>query len=67
MSVEELARDMRLAALEGYKIVTKTDLDLLSNQLRDLYFQAGRWSGGARDYKAREAYHAYVKIEQRRK
>lgn len=67
MDIELVAREMRIAALDGYKIVTKTELDVLSNQLRELYFNAGRWSGGARDYKAREAYHAYNQIEQRRK
>jgi len=65
MKLEELARDMRLAALDGYKIVTKTELDLVRNELLQLYFHAGRWKGGARDYAAREAFMAYNEREKR--
>ena len=65
MKLEELARDMRLAALDGYKIVTKTDLDLVRNELLQLYFHAGRWKGGARDYIARQAFMAYNEREKR--
>ena len=67
MKIEELARDMRLAALDGYKIVTKNQLDLVSQQLLQLYYHAGRWAGGARDHDAREAYQAYIKREQLKK
>ena len=65
MKLEELARDMRLAALDGYKIVTKTELDLVRNELLQLYFHAGRWKGGARDYIARQAFMAYNEREKR--
>jgi hypothetical protein len=65
MQPDELAKEMRLAALDGYKIVTKTEMDLVSNKLLQLYFHAGRWSGGARDYSARQAFLAYNAREQR--
>jgi hypothetical protein len=67
MKLEELARDMRLAALDGYKIVTKTDMDLVSQQMLQLYYHAGRWVGGARDNTARQAFHAYNDRETRRR
>lgn len=35
----------------------------LSQQLKQLYFHAGRWSGGARDYLARTAYEEYSRRE----
>lgn len=59
MDINELAKEMRLAALDGYKIITKTEMDLVSNQLLQLYFHAGRWVGGSRDYTARQAFEAY--------
>jgi hypothetical protein len=65
MKIEELARDMRLAALDGYKIITKTELDLVRNELLQLYFHAGRWKGGARDYIARQAFMSYNEREKR--
>jgi hypothetical protein len=67
MKMEELARDMRLAALDGYKIVTKNELTIIAQELLQLYYHAGRWAGGARDHTAREAFHAYNSREQRRK
>ena len=65
MKADDLAKEMRLAALDGYKIITKTEMDLVGNKLLRLYFDAGRWSGGARDYSAREAFHAYNAREKR--
>jgi hypothetical protein len=67
MKMEELARDMRFAALDGYKIVTKNELTIISQELLQLYYHAGRWVGGARDYTAREAFHAYNSREKKRK
>ena len=54
--VEKLARDMRIAALDGYKILTGSELLELREDLQKLYFNAGRWAGGARDYNARQAF-----------
>ena len=54
--VEELARDMRIAALDGYKILTGPELLELREDLQKLYFNAGRWAGGSKDWQAREAY-----------
>jgi hypothetical protein len=65
MKADDLAKQMRLAALDGYKIITKTEMDLVSNKLLRLYFDAGRWAGGARDYQAREAFLAYNAREKR--
>ena len=53
--IEELARDMRIAALDGYKILTGPELLELREDLQKLYFNAGRWAGGSRDYIARQA------------
>lgn len=53
--VEELAKEMRLAALDGYKILTGPELLELREDLQKLYFNAGRWAGGSRDYIARQA------------
>lgn len=65
MDVEQLAKEMRLAALDGYKIVTKDDITIIREQLLKMYFDAGRWAGGARDYKARQAFEGYNAREQR--
>ena len=54
--VEELAKEMRLAALDGYKILTGPELLELREDLQKLYFNAGRWAGGSRDWQAREAH-----------
>ena len=54
--VEELARDMRIAALDGYKILTGPELLELREDLQKLYFNAGRWAGGSKDWQAREAH-----------
>jgi hypothetical protein len=47
---------MRIAALDGYKILTGPELLELREDLQKLYFNAGRWAGGARDYNARQAF-----------
>ena len=46
---------MRIAALDGYKILTGPELLELREDLQKLYFNAGRWAGGSRDYIARQA------------
>ena len=65
MKDELIARDARGRALEasGYKVLTDQDRIDISQDLKQLYFHAGRWVGGARDYTAREAYHAYNRRE----
>ena len=63
MQIEELARDMRIAALDGYKILTGPQILELKQELQKLYFNAGRWAGGARDYTARSAFETLKKIE----
>lgn len=65
MKAELIARDLRGRALEasGYKIVTDQDKLDLTQELKQLYFHAGRWAGGARDYTARQAYLAYNRRE----
>lgn len=59
MDIEELAKEMRLAALDGYKIITANEMNLVREDLLQLYFDAGRWKGGARDYEARRAFESY--------
>lgn len=54
--IEELARDMRIAALDGYKILTGPELLELREDLQKLYFNAGRWAGGSKDWQARQAH-----------
>ena len=65
MNDELIARDLRGRALEasGYKVLTDQDRTDISQQLKQLYFHAGRWSGGARDYTARQAYLEYNRRE----
>jgi peptidoglycan hydrolase-like protein with peptidoglycan-binding domain len=53
--LEELARDMRIAALDGYKILTGPEVLELREELQKLYFNAGRWAAGDRDWVARQA------------
>lgn len=62
---ELIARDMRGRALElsGYRVLTDQDRVDLTQQLKQLYFHAGRWSGGARDWTARKAYEEYNRRE----
>jgi hypothetical protein len=47
---------MRLAALDGYKILTGPELTELREDLQKLYFNAGRWAAGDRDWNARQAH-----------
>lgn len=62
---EQLARSMRERALQisGYKILTDQDIVDISEELKQLYFHAGRWSGGARDWKARKHFEQLKKRE----
>lgn len=55
---ELLAREMRARALEisGYRVLTDQDLVDLSEELQKMYFNAGRWVAGDRDWPAREAF-----------
>ena len=75
--LELLARDMRERALliEGNPTLTLKDLDRLKlakakqaqlekvERMKKLYFNAGRWAGGARDHNAREAFEQMNRIE----
>lgn len=65
MKDELIARDARGRALEasGYRILTDKDRVDISQELKQLYFHAGRWAAGARDYTARTAYHEYNRRE----
>jgi hypothetical protein len=65
MKDELVALDARARALEasGYKVLTDKDRIDLTQSLAQMYFHAGRWSGGARDYTARQAYMAWNKRE----
>jgi hypothetical protein len=47
---------MRIAALDGYKILTGPELLELREDLQKLYFNAGRWAGGSSDWQARESH-----------
>ena len=65
MNIELVALDARRKALEaaGYKVLTDQDKVDIAEQLKQLYFHAGRWSGGARDNTARQAFHEYNRRE----
>lgn len=63
MKIEQVARDMRIAALDGYKILTGAQVIELKQELQKVYFNAGRWAGGARDYTARNAFETLKRIE----
>lgn len=65
MKDELVALDARAKALEasGYRVLTDKDRVDLVQSLAQMYFHAGRWSGGARDFTAREAYLAWNKRE----
>lgn len=62
MDIEMLAKQMREAALRVERELENKDLDERLEQQRQLdaikklYFNAGRWAGGARDRKARECF-----------
>ena len=65
MKDELIARDARGRALEGskYKLLTAQDRVDITQELKQLYFHAGRASAGARDYLAVEAYKRYQRLE----
>lgn len=65
MRQELIARDARGRALEasGYRVLTDQDRVDITQELKQLYFHAGRWAAGARDYTARAAYHEYNRRE----
>ena len=65
MKDELIARDARGRALEGskYKVLTTKDRVDITQELKQLYFHAGRASAGARDFLAVEAYKTYQKRE----
>lgn len=80
MDIEQLARTMRERALliEGDESLDEGSLRDFSEvklakhnklqrveELKKLYFNAGRWVGGARDYSARQAYSQMKAREQR--
>ena len=59
--IETLAREMRLAALDGYRILTGPEVAELKEAQQKLYFNAGRWAAGDRDWTARQAHLALQK------
>jgi NADP-dependent 3-hydroxy acid dehydrogenase YdfG len=62
MHIEELALKMRQRALEVEAFEVKEAESIRAakrarlEELKKLYFNAGRWAGGARDRTAREAF-----------
>ena len=62
MDIEELAKNMREHAIdkmtpeERRRRDAKTIQQKEIQRIKKLYFNAGRWAGGARDRKAREAF-----------
>ena len=67
MKDELIARDARGRALENskFRVLTNKDRVDITQEIKQLYFHAGRASAGARDYLAVEAYKKYVLHEQR--
>ena len=79
MEIERIAKEMRERALliEGNEDLAAQDLRGLKlkwakeaqlakvEAFKKLYFNAGRWAGGARDNVAREAFEAYNAKENR--
>jgi hypothetical protein len=67
MNIEYVARDARGRALENlkYRILTTKDKIDITQELKQVYFHAGRASAGARDYLAVEAYKRYQKLERK--
>ena len=65
MKDELIALDARGRALEasGYRVLTAMDRVDITQELKQLFFHAGRFSAGARDWTAREAYKAYSRRE----
>jgi hypothetical protein len=62
LDIEQLAKKMREHALRIEREEEKEDLSERKRRqdqldaLKKLYFNAGRWAGGARDKNAREAF-----------
>lgn len=65
MDIELIARDARNRAIEQseYRIITTAEKLDLVEELKQIYFHAGRWSAGSKDYLAREAYREYCRRE----
>ena len=78
MDWELLAKEMRERALimdanpnltekqlEGPRLeIEKRNQIERVEKMKKLYFNAGRWAGGARDHTAREAFHKMNELEQ---
>jgi len=64
---ELIARDARGRALENskFRVLTNKDRVDITQEIKQLYFHAGRASAGARDRLAVEAYKNYVLRERR--
>lgn len=62
MDIEELAKKMRERAIKIEQEAPQREIDeRIKRQgeielIQKLYFNAGRWAGGARDTKAKEAF-----------
>lgn len=62
MDIEELAKKMRERAIKIEQEAPQREIDeRIKRQgeielIQKLYFNAGRWAGGARDKKAKEAF-----------
>jgi len=67
MKDELIARDARGRALENskFRVLTNKDRVDITQEMKQLYFHAGRASAGARDYLAVEAYKHYQKLERK--
>jgi hypothetical protein len=65
MDIELIAKDARNRAIEQspYRVITTEHKLDLAEELKQIYFHAGRWSAGSRDYLAREAYKEYSRRE----
>lgn len=63
---EDVARRMRELALlkQGYRVVTEDEKLELVEDMKKIYFHAGRWVAGDKDYTARRAFEAYNRLEQ---
>lgn len=75
--LEQLARDMRerailiendpeidLKTLHRVKLRIERQRQIERvEQMKKIYFNAGRWAGGARDHNAREAFHKMNEME----
>ena len=62
MDIEELAKKMRERAIKIEQEAPQREIDQRIKRqgeielIQKLYFNAGRWAGGARDKKAKEAF-----------